>query len=241
MRARLLIAAALFFATVGFLVKFWKTEDHSETVYQLQTIYSALVQASQFAKRPIPVTSNYSDVQQSWRVVSYNWITANEFWNEYEINQPFDSPKNSTAATLIRLSNGMPFKPGTVFASPEDPNAHSNSWTSYLRITGERTLGEGFSEKVAVADGADKTILLVFLKNSKVLWTSPIDLNIDKDSALRNQWMQQRDKIVLFADGRVRLLSPYTTLEQFTAMCTCDGGEFVDLEWHKELGSAPFE
>jgi hypothetical protein len=82
MRARLLIAAALFFATVGFLVKFWNTEDHShsETVYQLQTIYSALVQASQFAKRPIPVTSNYSDAQQSWRVVSYNWITANEFW-----------------------------------------------------------------------------------------------------------------------------------------------------------------
>lgn len=240
MRSKLRIwTAVAFLSLVSFAVLLirhrFDSERRTMAAYQLYNIYSAIDQESQLTKIPNQATSTHLGMQQSWRVVVYNWMIANRFGGLYKLNESYDSSSNLSAAKSIVLADGKQFKPGSVYALPGDRNAMKNSWTSYLRVTGRGTYGEGFSTNIDVPDGADKTILVVLMLNSGVFWTAPIDLSIDDNSQLLDRWMKQPEKIAVFGDGKVRQLDSKTTLEEFFALCTCNGGEYVRIDEHKQL------
>jgi hypothetical protein len=82
-----------------------------------------------------------------------------------------------------------------------------------------------------ISDGPDKTIMLVELADSDILWTEPRDLSIQEMGFQINKLKHDVSSkhaggaSVLFWSGRVEFLPNTTTVQALKAMCTIHGGE----------------
>jgi len=111
----------------------------------------------------------------SWRVAILPFIDQKDLYEEFRLDESWDSPHNA------KLVERMP----DVFASPAKP-AEKSGETRYLAPVGPGTIFAARAtpwslEEISANDGTFATILLVEAAADKAVpWTKPADLAIDE-------------------------------------------------------------
>lgn len=157
----------------------------------------------------------------SWRVAILPYIEEAALYNEFHLDEPWDSDHN------IKLLDRMPatfshkakkVKPGyTVYVAPvnEETLLRKEELTTFANIT----------------DGTSNTIMLVEAsEEAAVPWTKPEDLDIDFANPLNKLSSNATPGIfqALFGDGSVRAISVSVDVNVLNALFTRAGGEVTN-------------
>jgi hypothetical protein len=156
----------------------------------------------------------------SWRVRILPYIEQGNLYDQFKLDEPWDSPHN------LALLDKMPM----VFQNPNLPN---NFTTNYLGIANPGAMFEkGKPKKFRdITDGTANTIMAVEAPaNKAVPWTKPVDLIVDKSHPISDlQGPRPGMFLVLFCDGSVRSITYSIDPRTLLAMFTISGAEVVDF------------
>jgi RNA polymerase sigma factor (sigma-70 family) len=156
----------------------------------------------------------------SWRVAILPYIGENDLYNEFKLDEPWDSAHNK------KLIEKMP----SVF-EPVAGGKKGKGLTYYQVFTGPDTPFDGANKITlnGITDGTSNTILAVEAKDP-VPWTKPADLTMpkDKDKLPGLGGLFQSGMNVLYFDGSVRFMLNDVRAESFRKLVTPAGGEIVD-------------
>lgn len=157
----------------------------------------------------------------SWRVYLLPWLEQQALYNQFRLDEPWDSEHNKT------LIEKMP----EVFRSPniETPPGH----TLYLAPTGEGLVfdGKAGTRFQDMTDGTSNTILIVeAAAEQAVPWTKPQDLDIDPQKPLAGIGNDRETFGALYGDGSVHQISTKADPKAVYQVMTRAGGEVIDQE-----------
>ena len=167
----------------------------------------------------------------SWRVHLLPFLEEAELYEQFHLDEPWDSPHNKS------LIEKMP----EVFSNPN--HLYEPGKTSYLGVAGKAGIfappskaskspvdGVNFRD---IADGTANTILILETnQENSVTWTKPDDINADevKDILAICQGQLPAGQInVGFADGSCRTIGAPENKE-ILKMLTKDGGEELEVD-----------
>jgi len=155
----------------------------------------------------------------SWRVLILPFLEELELYNQFHLDEPWDSPNNKP------LIARMP----KIYAAPSEPRALiAEGKTIYLAPRGKQTiLSDETGTKIkTITDGISNTIMFLQADDADaVVWTKPDDLEIDRKPLLPN-----RRIIAAFGDGSVKTLSKTIKPEMLLKLLTKDGGEVLSAD-----------
>ena len=156
----------------------------------------------------------------SWRVAVLPFIGENDLYNEFKLDEPWDSAHNK------KLIEKMP-----PIYEPVGGGKKGKGQTYYQVFTGPDTPFDGANKITlnGITDGTSNTILAVEAKDP-VTWTKPADLTMpkDKDKLPGLGGLFQNGMNALFFDGSVRFISRDVRAESFRKLVTPAGGEIID-------------
>ncbi len=177
----------------------------------------------------------------SWRVLILPYLGRKDLFDSYNFKEPWNGSNN------IKLARNMP----DVFHCPNDKDANGKPTTNYLAVVGPDTVWP-MNKSVSVKDifdGSTQTILLVDMANSGINWMEPRDLSFEKvckddpstnpdlfaphgrKGGLRYKWAGK--SAAAFADGHQTSFSSNFLSENFKALLTRSGGEWVNFDKDK--------
>ena len=171
-----------------------------------------------------PTQANYSKADKkpllSWRVHILPYIEQQQLYEQFRLDEPWDSEHNKS---LIPL---MP----TIYASPDlmlEPGK-----TVYLGVAGE---GHFFTEKKIgfgqISDGTSNTLMIVEANEEAAqFWTKPADWEMKAESTEGVGDIRPAGFNVAFADGSVRLIPGSVRPTALKAACTIAGGETEQID-----------
>lgn len=158
----------------------------------------------------------------SWRVAILPFMGYDDLYQEFALNQPWDSPLN------LSLIKKMP----QVFCSSNSPDAYGNKQPNFVLITGNRTMfppGKPMSYK-QVAD--TPTLLIVETLNGVTAWSEPGDIDLPLTGpSLGNIAMTSigglHTKVALGIDtqGNAVIIPRSTTTAELDALITPNSGD----------------
>ena len=155
----------------------------------------------------------------SWRVHILPFIEQQPLYEQFHLDEPWDSEHNKTLIPLMPQVYRNP-------SSGPDP-----SLATYVVPTGEGTLFDGQEgTKIAeITDGTSGTIMALAVNpEAAVTWTRPDDWEYDADDPLAGLGKAHPGGfIVLLADGSVRFISATVDPTMFRALLTKSGGDRV--------------
>jgi hypothetical protein len=156
----------------------------------------------------------------SWRVRILPYVESNRLYDEFRLDEPWDSEHNK------KLIDRMP----EIFKSPGGDAGPGK--TRYMTVRGKDTAfpgGEGI--RVAeIRDGTSNTVMIVEAGGKSVIWTKPDDFEYDADDPMNGLIGIRRDGFnAAFCDGSCRFLSAELAKEMLLALFTRGGGETVDV------------
>jgi beta-lactamase regulating signal transducer with metallopeptidase domain/type II secretory pathway pseudopilin PulG len=155
----------------------------------------------------------------SWRVALLPFLEQVQLFQQYNFNQPWDSPANKQV-----LANMPP-----QFRDPND--AAGSTFSSYYGLTGPSTIfsGKEGSKFLQITDGTSNTLMFVEAKRD-IPWTKPEDIPYDKDKPFPKLGGHYPDGfIAALCDGSVRFLRQNVDETLLRSIITRDGGEVVDM------------
>ena len=155
----------------------------------------------------------------SWRVILLPFLEEQSLYNQFHLDEPWDSPHN------LALAASMPH----VFTCPSQPPVPNQ--TTYAVVVDPHSMFTGKAEGVRIAsitDGTSNT-LLVTESISPVPWTQPEGLTLESSSPLFDMGSKHPGGWnVVMADGSVRFFRSAQVNEQLLkALVTRDGNEVV--------------
>ena len=153
----------------------------------------------------------------SWRVQILPFLNEGALYNQFHLDEPWDSPHN--IALLPRMPN--------VYACPSNPP--SRGQTTYQVLVGPHTLFEGpeGAEIASITDGTSNTLMVCEAVNA-VPWTKPDDIVVAPDVAPSGLGSKHPGGFnAVFADGSVRFLKTTIAPSILRALITKDGNEVV--------------
>jgi hypothetical protein len=171
------------------------------------------------------ITDNTGKPLLSWRVAILPQLGYQSLFDQFNVNEPWDSPQN------LALAERMP----SIYACPSLTGG--TGWeTGYQVVVGPKpglgVLGTLFEwdrgvEIREVLDGTSNTVMIVET-NRLIPWTKPDDLQFEQDSPLPQFGSRHEGGFhAVFADGSTRYLKHTMTPNILKAILTRDGGEAV--------------
>ena len=159
----------------------------------------------------------------SWRVLLLPFVESPDLYEQYDLEQPWDSPHNK------KLISKRP----SIYAFHK--GASDDGSTNYLAVVGPETTWPGATSTAREdnKDGLSDTIFIVENHGSNIPWTAPQDLELSKmnlsvaDNAKDGVSSVYTPAVVLFGDGMSRTFSAEIEPAALRAMFTIDGGEVV--------------
>ncbi len=160
----------------------------------------------------------------SWRVHLLPFLGHQHLYQQFDLDQPWDSPYNLALVDLMPACYTNPnvvLPPGkTTLVVPTSP-ADANSKDKTLFVDGE--MGVSFG---AITDGSANTVMLLDVDTSDaVTWTQPTDWEFDPQNpkrALGGNW--QGLFLVGLADGSVRSINNDVSDREVVDLMTRSGG-----------------
>lgn len=157
----------------------------------------------------------------SWRVRILPFIDQAALYNEFHLDEPWDSEHNK------KLIEKMP----AVYSSPDSPELVPEFKTRYVVADAEGALFDGDEgPKISsVTDGTSNTIMVLEANaEHAVIWTKPDDLEIDFDDPLVGLISEITHGFhALLADGSVRFISEHIDPATLVKLITRAGGEVI--------------
>ncbi|HEY7329099.1 MAG TPA: DUF1559 domain-containing protein [Gemmataceae bacterium] len=154
----------------------------------------------------------------SWRVLLLPYIDQQALFNEFHLNEPWDSEHNK------KLLARMP----KIYATPQDENTLKEHTTYYQGFVGKNAFFEskqGIRFPADITDGTSVTIMIVEASKA-VPWTKPEDIAYDPDKPLPKLGVPGASLIqVLFCDGHIQAISPGITKETLRSLITRNAGD----------------
>jgi hypothetical protein len=175
------------------------------------------------AKRAFPAHAIYSDDGQpllSWRVAILPYIEQQALYDQFRLNEPWDSEHNKA------LIAQMP----QVYANPNLPLEPGK--TNYLAAVGADCVFNGTNQGVGlrdITDGTSNTIAVVESDPAQAVeWSKPDDLEFNPDdpkAGLGN--VRPGGWNAAFSDGSVQFIAEAIDPQLLKALVTRAGGEPV--------------
>jgi hypothetical protein len=163
---------------------------------------------------PAYVADKDGKPMHSWRVLFLPFMEYDTRYGSYDLNQPWNGPKNKKLAA-VRLAE---------FVCPSAPDGHSPNQTNYVAVVGPNAAWPGEKPRKLEDFGGEvsNTILLIEAANTGIDWAEPRDLSLDDPKlsamlqAVHPGGASNKDLLftyyyspgvhVAMADGRVRVL-----------------------------------
>jgi len=120
---------------------------------------------------PAYVADEQGRPMHSWRVLVLPYMEQRVLYEQYDFDEPWNSPHNLEVARQIP----------SVIRCPRDRQAGPTD-TSYVMLVGPEALCEGAMPTTFadVTDGTSNTIAVVEMSGSGILWSEPEDLNAEE-------------------------------------------------------------
>ena len=160
----------------------------------------------------------------SWRVAILPYLEQGDLYNQFKLDEPWDSEHNLKLAKIAVKTYSQPGVEPT-------RDSQGNGLTPYQGLAGPSTLFEPgkkirFNE---ITDGMSNTILFVEAKN-QVIWTKPEDVSFDPKRDLPPTvtlfgGLTPGGFNAAFADGSVRFIADTVDRKTIKAMITRNGNE----------------
>lgn len=172
---------------------------HSEMLNARQLLLAIHSYEEEHGRFPGPVNPGPDGkAVHSWRVAILPHIGFKDLYEQYNLNEPWDSESNK------KVLAEMP----DIFRGPNASDTSTN--TSYLGFSGPNTaLGDG-SKGVTfrdVTDGESNTLLFVETQ-SNIPWTKPEDISCDEDTTdIRPGGFYDNGFYAAFTDGSAQFVS----------------------------------
>ena len=172
---------------------------------------------------PAYVADEQGRPMHSWRVLILPYVEQQALYEQYDFDQPWDSPHN------LEVARQMP----NVFHCPKDQQTGPAD-TSYVMPVGPGALCDGATPTTFadVTDGTSNTLAVVEMSDSGILWTEPQDLDvaamtftINAPGGVGLRSAHPGGANVLLLDASVRYLSEQIPAEYLHALVTRAGGE----------------
>lgn len=159
----------------------------------------------------------------SWRVLILPFLEQNKLYQQFHLNEPWDSPHNRT------LIDKMP----DIYRSPVSKLTEKGR-SNYLYPIGKETVcpGPRGIEFKEITDGTSNTIMIVEANDDQaVIWTKPDDLPFDPKQPAKGLGALYGDGFwVAFCDGSARFLRLSNDPAILRALFTRAGGEPIPFE-----------
>lgn len=158
----------------------------------------------------------------SWRVSILPFIGEANRYNNYQFNDPWDSPHNLSLQAPLPLAYACPSHsaPGTIN-------------TAYVTITGSHSvLGDGKCHAIPdITDGTSNTVMVVEATQLGIPWSQPKDIDEKTFTRVGDPNGMSSNHVggvhVLLADGSVRFISNNVDPKIMKQLITRDGGEEI--------------
>jgi hypothetical protein len=175
-------------------------------------------------KKAFPAHASYSPDGKpllSWRVHILPFIEEMTLYQQFKLDEPWDSEHNRALVARmpqVYQNPNLPLEPGK---------------TNYLAAVGVPCIMDGTEKGKGIAeitDGTSKTIMLVeAAPDQAVEWTEPHDWEFDPiNPSAGLGGIRPGGWLAGLADGSVQLISDMIDQEQLKAMFTSSGGEIVN-------------
>jgi hypothetical protein len=173
---------------------------------------------------PAAVYSKDGKPGLSWRVQLLPFLDQNDLYNEFHLDEAWDSPHNK------KLLAKMP----KVFAAPTDEKSVKAHETFYQAFVGKGTVFEGKKgiRITDITDGTSNTVMFVEAGKA-VPWTKPEDIPYDaaKPVPKLGGLGFPNGFSAAFCDGSVRFVSRTISEKTLRAAITRNGGEVLGADF----------
>jgi hypothetical protein len=205
------------------IVKDWEAPARSQSQNDLKRIGLAMhiYNDDKGTLPPAAIASKDGQLLLSWRVLILPYLEEGNLYNEFHLDEPWDSPRN------LRLLPRMP-KP---YASRSRRDTSKPYTTHYQVFVGRGTAferGRGLRLKDGFPDGNSNTLLVVEATGT-VPWTKPADLPYEPGQPLPELGSLLPDSfLALMVDGSMRQIQRDVREETLRGLVTRNG-ETLDL------------
>ena len=180
----------------------------------------------------LPAHANYSQDETpllSWRVHILPYLDNQALYEQFHLDEPWDSPHNKS---LIPLMPGYYKVPGSKVAKEGKTGIVFPILPDGSAITTGTKNGIQMRE---IEDGTVNTAMITVVDDEhSVIWTKPDDLTINPDQSLKGllRWKRANGESVIpatFADGSMHSLPADMDATLWLKLLTRAGGEVVEI------------
>ncbi len=155
----------------------------------------------------------------SWRVLLLPFLDQVALYNQFKLDEPWDSPHNKT------LIDKMP----SVFA---DPAINSYTASCVSRVTGPGTMfSKTIGPKYSDVRNASATIAIIHVTpDESQPWTKPVDLEVDISNPITLKSWPTHRFIVGYVDGSIKKIKSNVPPDILGSLLSAQGSTFLTEE-----------